>query len=310
MTAAQPKSLRIVHGGESCTVLLYEGLEHSSLVHALSSRFKLSQATFHLTLEGMDDIVPLSSALPGGLTLTLHTEVFETPISNSQEKTFAAVDRTLAPEELRPTGASATVAYAALVASNVSSTVSSSTASPLLAAASLNGPEEFQQTSEGNVPLVQRQEREPATPFPRPITEDSERQQSANSMYASFVAINDVAVTVDRFSRLSTELANERTLLAWVRTGLAAIRTTFTYYDLSADLAIWRGSIIFSQIAMMTVVLFSAVAGAIRYNKIKSVLRQAEPPQEFGRISMHWFNALVVMSSIATAAGVYARTWV
>lgn len=48
---------------------------------------------------------------------------------------------------------------------------------------------------------------------------------------------------LERLSRLTTDLANERTLLAWMRTCLAAIRTLFSYLALSATTAAWQMSI-------------------------------------------------------------------
>ena len=52
---------------------------------------------------------------------------------------------------------------------------------------------------------------------------------------------------LERLSRLTTDLANERTLLAWIRTCLASIRTLFAYLALSASTAAWEASITCAQ---------------------------------------------------------------
>merc|ERR1712232_1400064 len=131
------------------------------------------------------------------------------------------------------------------------------------------------------------------------------------AMEASAAAMAASARTIDRFSRLTSELANERTLLAWIRTGLAAIRTVFPFFAIIAAVSN-PGSKIFvtgSQLAMMAVVLFAGVSGSMRYASVKNALRLADPPQEFGRISIMWFNGMLTISYMAIGAGIFTFNW-
>merc|ERR1712194_252279 len=49
--------------------------------------------------------------------------------------------------------------------------------------------------------------------------------------------MGDIARSLDRFSRLGTDLANERTLLAWTRTSLATLRTATDYIGIEEKCA-------------------------------------------------------------------------
>ena len=115
---------------------------------------------------------------------------------------------------------------------------------------------------------------------------------------------------LERLSRLTTDLANERTLLAWVRTCLAAIRTTFAYLTLTADSAGWKASITATELAMSTLVLASAATGAWRYFKIKDVIMLKIPPAAFGRFTMRPLVALLLVTAVSTAVGIYSQQWI
>lgn len=115
---------------------------------------------------------------------------------------------------------------------------------------------------------------------------------------------------VQRFNRLSTELANERTLLAWVRTCLAAIRTVFTYLVLHALTKSEHWSLYSTEIAMAVLIVVCAVTGANRYYQLKNIIIQKDTPFGFGRFSMRPLNIIVVLTSLSTALGIISQQWV
>ena len=114
---------------------------------------------------------------------------------------------------------------------------------------------------------------------------------------------------LERLNRLSTDLANERTFLAWVRTCMSTIRTVFTYLALTAATDAWRASVLASEIAMATLVVATAVTGAWRFYKIKSVISLKVPPANFGRYSLRPLTVLVVLTAVTTACGIWTQQW-
>lgn len=114
---------------------------------------------------------------------------------------------------------------------------------------------------------------------------------------------------LERLSRLTTDLANERTLLAWVRTCLAAIRTLFAYLALVAASTGWHAALVAAEMSMATVVIATAISGAYRYFAIKAVVSQKIPPKGFGRFTIRPLVALIIVTAAATSAGVYSQQW-
>ena len=116
--------------------------------------------------------------------------------------------------------------------------------------------------------------------MPKPAAEPPEVVPPRNRRQSSFGGGGSVTQLegLERLSRLTTDLANERTLLAWTRTCLAAIRTSFAYLEISALALGWSVGLKITETAMATLVVAAAATGVWRYFKIKSILLQKVPP--------------------------------
>ena len=88
-----------------------------------------------------------------------------------------------------------------------------------------------------------------------------------------------------RLSRLTTDLANERTLLAWIRTALASARTTVSFLALSGSSPFGDVSTKICYIGFAVLALLMMAQGAERYRKIKSILQIPNPPLYFDRLT-------------------------
>lgn len=132
------------------------------------------------------------------------------------------------------------------------------------------------------------------------------REFSARDLYEEEL---EVVTALERFNRLSSDLANERTLLAWIRTCLAAVRTGVSFLGLAA-ISDWWFSLMLAQWSMIILIILGGIVGAARYYRIKAMLEYKVPPREFGRLSLTPLNALVAIGAVATAAGLAAHAWV
>ena len=87
------------------------------------------------------------------------------------------------------------------------------------------------------------------------------------------------------FHRLTVDLANERTWLAWIRTSMAIVRTLVIFIPLAgtnkqAEILLRTVSISFAILSVWMI-----LQGQHRYRKIKELLQVENPPREFHRLS-------------------------
>ena len=124
-------------------------------------------------------------------------------------------------------------------------------------------------------------------------------------------ALQTSTLSLDRMSRLSTDLANERTLLAWVRTALAAARTAFSYMGLSAAGAGWGAELFTCACVMAALAIAFPAMGLQRYAQIKRILHLPDSamPAQFDRVSVRPLVWLLLACSLASAVGVATHEW-
>ena len=154
----------------------------------------------------------------------------------------------------------------------------------------------------GSVPLLAR--RPVVAPSADPAAIGMPKRQES-----ACTAVEKQLDGLERLNRVSTDLANERTLLAWVRTGMAAIRTLFTYLALTGTTPGWHASVLATEIAMAALVLITAGTGVWRYFRLKAILGQKVPPRDFGRRTLRPFAVLVLATAMASAVGVSSQQW-
>ena len=106
-----------------------------------------------------------------------------------------------------------------------------------------------------------------------------------------------------KMSRMSTDLANERTLLAWIRTILAIMRTAFATLGIEGVNPFWAVVQLLTVIMMCGLMVAAAVTGIYRYYKIARITALKNIPASFGknRIPLWPVNAILA-SSVGTVA--------
>ena len=141
-----------------------------------------------------------------------------------------------------------------------------------------------------------------------PAPRESPRAPSDDDDDADRQSVAAQLTAVERFSRLTTELANERTLLAWIRTTLASMRTAYSLSSLeSNDGAFWR---VLTEGAELTICLFvvaTAFNGIVRYQRIKNALLSTKPLRRFGRLTLRPYNGLTSLVAVAVAIVIFQR---
>ena len=109
--------------------------------------------------------------------------------------------------------------------------------------------------------------------------EEKEKAEGKGKDPVSFVD------ALTRLSRLNTDLANERNLLAWGRTALAAARTCLAFMGLEGVNAFGAVTARFCVIAFAVFATGIMALGLNRYKKIKHILGLRNPPIHFHRMT-------------------------
>lgn len=144
--------------------------------------------------------------------------------------------------------------------------------------------------------------------IPNPLSNFSSIFQSGNQ--------HDMLKTELLYNRIGSDLANERTMLAWVRTMLACARTVFSYGNLlepnSDPEAGGTRPMTVPTVTMMmaTLLLFAGLNTGYRYWHMRGVLREAKAPGTYGRHSLLPFILLAVTVALITSIETYAGHWV
>eukprot|EP00927_Polykrikos_kofoidii_P054872 TRINITY_DN49224_c0_g1_i1.p1 TRINITY_DN49224_c0_g1~~TRINITY_DN49224_c0_g1_i1.p1 ORF type:complete len:323 (-),score=36.00 TRINITY_DN49224_c0_g1_i1:67-1035(-) len=313
----QWKELTVVHGKASCCVALVDGAEHVALVSAVNACLRLGGSEFYLTTDDGRAVVPLTSALPGGMTLNLHLQRPCTPLADEVPCRSTALVVTPSSED---SAASSYVEMSScaqtskdVVKTQLKSEFSHTSTLPLLAS-----PKADESVSSGRCvtfdTTVDQTLYSNFSELPRrqASSDTLVSHNSASSNHDVSIAITNqmeqAAETIDRFSRLSTDLSNERTLLAWIRTAMAATRTSIAFLALTAE-GVWLGGLHLSRMAMVTLVLTAAVGGIVRYRSVKAATFLRLPPRQFGRLSIHWFIFFTMVSVSTLVMGMYSQNF-
>lgn len=90
---------------------------------------------------------------------------------------------------------------------------------------------------------------------------------------------------ITRLSRLNTDLANERNLLAWARTALASARTFLAFVGVSAVTDFGKASRQICYLGFAVMSIYIILQGTERYNKIKKIVYLKNPPPNFDRLT-------------------------
>ena len=235
--AALARRLRVTRadGGPPFQVVLLEGACAASLSASVAGIVGLRPSeTFFLSLAtDPTAVVPLTSALPDGMELAIHR-----------------VQHTAVPPAAASSGKASNAASSSRSNPPTAAGKAPATASPNLMPNSAAAPESGAPASLTQ-PLLAMQLSAPAQADPPADLVDSRRDSSEtpkrpssllrrlslgaiNSEHFATKTADDAKKTEElldglaRFNRLTTDLANERTLLAWIRTCLAAMRTACT----------------------------------------------------------------------------------
>lgn len=323
--ALAAKRLTVTHGGESYTLLLVEGAETAALAGMLSARLCLGRSRFYLTLPDDDVMVPLTAALPDGLTLALHSvgglrRVGEKSRGASPSPAMGSGFPTPAesPPASRAPGTprEASPSKAPNKSSIVFDDLSQMYALPSTADSAwdvVRG--RLTRKTWSQLPAQLATSLLAEDPRPEDLGTKTQRKRSLSDASMDSMAVDhrlnsmaaDVEETVerlDRFSRLSTDLANERTLLAWMRTSMAAFRSAAVFISLTGDFSYQA-----ARVAMLAACVFSAISGIRRYTNIKKVTFMSQPPLWFGRLSIYWFVWLMLICNVAIGVGMSAPFW-
>jgi len=149
----------------------------------------------------------------------------------------------------------------------------------------------------------QFQDDEPPSPSPKEEPTNSAKQLTSSVKQLALID------SMQRLSRLSTDLANERNLLAWGRTAMAAARTALTFLGLVGNNAFGTGLVYTTSIGFGIVSVWMMMQGGVRYRQIKRILLLPNPPLHFGRISNVPVHVVLIALLVLLVIGNSADSW-
>lgn len=242
-------SITVEGGGERFELALFPGTEPAALVAAVSSRTGLEACEFFCTIGSRDaPVVPLAAALPDGTALTLHAcapaAALAAPPPAAESVSSSRVQRT--PRGLPPRGYSGHPTDSLAADSHEEPPVTPLAAPLLPSSGSINGGQAAE--ARGGLDCL-------TTPF---LAVRPSFWRAGSKRDAAADAVSNQICELERMNRMSTDLANERTLLAWNRTALAAIRTAFAFMSVKASTPTWKNTVIAAECAMGLIALLCA----------------------------------------------------
>jgi uncharacterized membrane protein YidH (DUF202 family) len=296
------KALKITVATNNATfsVALVDGAEPAALQQAVAARTCCTPNAFFLTPASRDGVVvPLSSALPDGLELTLHF-MQSGPTERKRQsrlQNMFEIANFSDEEDLR--------AQPGLESSTASDFKKEDPSSPIAKVAHtviepILEHDKNVGSSRWNSSLSWAAISCHSCDSPRLAGERDHLLRDDETMLTA----------MERFSRLTTDLANERTMLAWVRTCMASIRTAFAFLKVAGETPGWAATVFLAQSAMVTLMLVLCWTGYLRYTAIKHAVKRKLPPHFFGRISVRYMYALLFVSTAAIALGMYTKHWI
>jgi len=296
-----PKKTVIVyapHINETFEVALFSGSSDQALHRSCATRARVApflqdgRDTFYFTSGAATDaIVPLCEGLPDGVRLTMHVTAHSAAGNSS-----------------RPSGAPAPPPPAASAPAAPPAAPPTQAEQEDAAAKKLQAIQRGHMSRKQGVPLYDE-----ATRYLRrtcgvcmPWVSNGEQYEKVKEHKADNEE-DEVVRGMAKMSRLATDMANERTLLAWIRTILAVMRTVFACIGMVGVGAVW-GAVhnvsIFLTIVMM---LVASYVGISRYLKVGKIVKQKEIPTFFGRVPIWPVNAATGLAVITVAAAAFAN---
>lgn len=325
-------TVHIAGGAETFKLALLPGSEPAALLDAARGRMGqgIMAASIFLTL-GPDPsgvVVPLSAALPDGAELTLHRRAGPDATAPQPPAQSYIAELPTMPRRGRSPGRAAPVIEANVMSSEYDT--------DSVLGASLLGPESRVSDSEvsqvgpfggtSSTPLLaddateltqdlSKRSNEAALEKKRSRSGSALRKvlkpftRSAEQFDEDRKANKDIVDAIEKFSRIGTDMGNERTLLAWIRTSLAAVRTVFTFYGLQGTSGIWSLTILSSEWSMCFLCIITAVLGHTRYVRMKEVIEMKVTPGDYHRISLRWVFWVTMISMVLASIGSIVYTF-
>lgn len=113
-----------------------------------------------------------------------------------------------------------------------------------------------------------------------------------------------------KMSRLATDMANERTLLAWIRTILAFVRTAFA--TLSWAPGVGMAWLLVHRLSVFMIVLLLALStyiGVQRYRRLAKILKMKDIPNFFARQPIWPLNLVLGVCVVHIVIAALVQNW-